>query len=753
MQNKKCMIIGFNDFSFEDYCQMLDQLGPQAAAKRDLRLAFVNYEGSRCHALGVLNKTRKMEGLTDLNLNNADFLWPVVMVLGSYLEKHGIAFDYVNLFQSEKEVLAQKLASGVINTVVITTTLYVMPHPVQEIVDFVRAHAPDVQIIIGGPYISGLFKAHERDMLGDYLSVLGGDIYINSNEGEDTLRQVLEAINANRSVTGLSRTAVLDGEDWVFGTDEPEYNELKENFVNYTLFQPRGIGRFLSTRTAKSCPYSCAFCGFPQRAGKYRYLSTSDVERELDAIKAIGTVDTLTFLDDTFNVPKQRFREIMQMMIDNKYNFKWNSFYRSDQGDPETIELMARAGCEGVFLGIESASDKMLALMRKTSRRKNYEQAITSFRSVGIATHASFIIGFPGETFETVQESLDFIEVFAPDTFRAQVWYCDPLTPIWNDREKYGITGSGFDWSHDTMNSELAASITERFFLTAEKSTWLPQFGFEQWSLFYLRRLGMEQGNILGYLDGFNAAVKHQLLHGDEAALPHSIRDRFNFSAALPTQSPPVAMPDLSMESAAHFKIAEVSLRAAAAWLDPDNSGPMSVQTGEQTQTPLKPAVSIVSSPHQENAWIVPFLKHASKVLGGGRFLLQYVAKEGAKLIAIDDMAGCSDEALYERTVTSLAQSPLLDSYENYLLSRNSRLCAAGIEMRQPVLRVFAREVPDIHYSDTGLYMHLVLASSEHGGASSRVLTNFIRWTADLSVDSAGRKRQGAEQAVFIRVQ
>lgn len=46
-------------------------------------------------------------------------------------------------------------------------------------------------------------------------------------------------------------------------------------------------------------------------------------------------------------MPKQRFREIMQMMIDNQYNFKWNSFYRSDQGDSETIALMARAGCEG----------------------------------------------------------------------------------------------------------------------------------------------------------------------------------------------------------------------------------------------------------------------------------------------------------------------------------------------------------------------------------------------------------------------
>ena len=746
MQNKKCMIIGFNDFSFDDYCQMLDQLAPEAAAKRDLRLAFVNYEGSRVHALGVLNKTREVQGLTNLNLNNADFLWPVVMVLGTYLEKHGIAFDYVNLFQNEKAVLAQKLASGTINTVVITTTLYVMPHPVQEIVDFVRSCAPEVQIIIGGPYISGLFKAHDLEMLGDYLSVLGGDIYINSNEGEDTLRQVLEALNHNRPVIGLSRTAVLDGDTWVFGADEPEYNELKENFVNYRLFEPRGIGRFLSTRTAKSCPYSCAFCGFPQRAGKYRYLSTSDVERELDAVKAIGTVDTLTFLDDTFNVPKQRFREIMQMMIDNQYNFKWNSFYRSDQGDPETIELMARAGCEGVFLGIESASDKMLALMRKTSRRKNYEQAISAFRSVGIATHASFIIGFPGETIHTVQESLDFIETFRPDTFRAQVWYCDPLTPIWNDREKYGITGSGFDWAHDTMNSELAASITERFFLTAQNSTWLPQFGFEQWSLFYLHRQGMAQGNILGYLDGFNAGVKHQLLHGDEAELPDAIIDRFRFSANLPAQSPAVPQPGLSMESATCFKAAEVRLQAAAAWLDPQNVGSMPVHTGEQMRTALNWPECLASSSDQGVAWIVALLKHACGVLQGDRFLVQYVVEEGARLIAVDDIDRCSEAALYDRVATLVARAPVLDIHDNYVLSRNSRLGACGIVLRQPVLRVFANNVV-APSSDSGLYMHLLLPSTGQG----RVLSNFVRWAPELHLANA--QSALAEQAVFIRVQ
>src|SRR4029078_1736945 len=102
---------------------------------------------------------------------------------------------------------------------------------------------------------------------------------------------------------------------------------------------------FVTLRTAKSCPFSCSFCGFPQRAGKYKYLGVELLEKELDDIRNIGTVTTLTFLDDTFNVPKERFKEILRMMIRNNYGFKWNSFFRSDHGDDEHIVMLGHTGC------------------------------------------------------------------------------------------------------------------------------------------------------------------------------------------------------------------------------------------------------------------------------------------------------------------------------------------------------------------------------------------------------------------------
>ncbi|PYX77907.1 MAG: PhpK family radical SAM P-methyltransferase, partial [Acidobacteria bacterium] len=163
-----------------------------------------------------------------------------------------------------------------------------------------------------------------------------------------------------------------------------------------------------------------------------------------NSLRELGNVTTLTFIDDTFNVPKARFKEILRMMIRNKYEFKWNCLYRSDHGDEEAIELMGRAGCEGVFLGVESGSDRMLEKMNKSARRKDYLKAIPLLRNAGISTYASLIIGFPGETYDTVQETISLVEEAQPEYFRAQLWYCDPVTPIWKKREEFGIRGSGF---------------------------------------------------------------------------------------------------------------------------------------------------------------------------------------------------------------------------------------------------------------------------------------------------------------------
>jgi len=262
------------------------------------------------------------------------------------------------------------------------------------------------------------------------------------------------------------------------------------------------------------------------------------VERELNALCDAGEVTTLTFLDDTFNVPKQRFKEMLRMMIRNKYGFRWNSYYRADHGDEETIELMRQSGCEGVFLGAESGSDTVLKKMNKTARRKDYFQAISVFRAAGIITHANLIIGFPGETRDTFAETIGLVEEAQPDFFRAQLWYADPLTPVWQKREEYGIQGMAFAWAHNTMDSATACNLVDEMFLSVKNSLWLPQWGFELWSLFYLQRWGMTREQVKVFVRCFNAVIQDGLRNSSRREIPPMLLDDLRRSCQFDSRMP-----------------------------------------------------------------------------------------------------------------------------------------------------------------------------------------------------------------------
>lgn len=508
-----CLLIGFNDYNFEDYVAQISSMGEATGGFRELNLYFLEHEGQVYHAMSLLNHLRAQSGkYHNRPLHNTDFLWPTITYLGTYLWRRGFSFDYINLFQQEKDLFRQKLLSDDILTVAITTTLYVTPQPIIDIISFIRQYNDRVKIVLGGPYVSNQIKLLSAAELEDLFFYLDADFYVLSSEGELALANIVGALKSGAGLDAIPNVVYKTDEGYVTTAAAPEWNALEENMVNYSLFPKQDMKEFVSLLTSKSCPFSCSFCGFPQRKGKYTYMSVDLVEKELNAIRDLGTVNTLTFLDDTFNVPRPRFKELLRMMIRNNYGFKWNCFYRSDHGDEETIELMAKAGCEGVFLGVESGSDAMLERMNKTSRRKHYLKAIPLLNAAGIETNVSLVLGFPGETEATVQETIDLIEQARPDYYRAQLWYCDPVTPVWNKRGEYGIEGYGFNWSHTTMDFQTACDLIYKMFLTVENSVWLPQNGLEHWSIFYLQRRGMTFDQIKTYLRCFNAAVGRKLV-------------------------------------------------------------------------------------------------------------------------------------------------------------------------------------------------------------------------------------------------
>lgn len=513
-----CLLIGFNDGNFTEFCASIRALGERSTAWRDIRTSVLAHNGGYLRALDALTVFGGQPS-APTGFHNMDFLSPAILYLGSVIKNHGFSYDYINLFQHQKEQLRQKLYAGDVRCVVITTTLYVTPEPIQEVVAFIRQCDPQVTIIIGGPYILKETIAASPNEVQSLFRYLDGDLYVMSSEGEQTLCRILLALRGDDALSDIPNCAYRSAGGYAVNPLVPEENRLEDTVIDYASFPSHDLGELVSVRTALSCPFSCAFCGFPQRAGRHRAADLSHVERELDNLRRLGTIRTITFLDDSFNVPRSRFKEILQMMIRKRYGFTWNSFLRCDHVDAETVELMREAGCEGVFIGAESGNDTMLQHMNKTVRRRHFLEIVPLFKKTGIVSHMSLIVGFPGETDDSVRDTISLVEESQPDFFRAQLWYCDPMTPIWQRRDQHAIKGAGFTWSHASMTSQAAMDWVEEMFLSVNGSIWLPQHGFELWSVFYLQRKGMSLAQVKDFLTCFNTAVKEQVLGGQRADL------------------------------------------------------------------------------------------------------------------------------------------------------------------------------------------------------------------------------------------
>lgn len=485
-----CIVIGYNELPFVDYEKSIRSLGTTTEAYRDLKLNFVDIAGEKLRYVDLLNHVYQQVDNPFKPFQSGDIPNLAAAYLTNYLIKHGFTARYINLFQDEKEQLLALLAQNPI-CVAITTTFYFINAPVNDIVSFIRANHPTVKIIVGGPLVSNHVRNFQGEMLRHIVADMKADYYVIESQGEATLARLVACIKEKRNPRTVPNLLYIEDNEFVQTSREFENNSLDTNFIDWKkLAQSSELGVTLQTRTARSCAFSCSFCGYPSRAGKLTLSSLETVKVELDAMRDLG-IKQVVFIDDTFNVPIDRFKAMCRMMIIEGYTFDWFSYFRCSNADEEAIALAAESGCKGVFLGIESGSPKILKIMNKAATIEKYTQGIELLHQHNILTFGSFIVGFPGETAETIRETTDFITDSGLQYYRTQLWYCEPGTPIQQHREKYQIKGNGFQWQHATMNSMEAIEHIDRIFLTIDSSTWLPQWYFDFWIIPYLLGRGI----------------------------------------------------------------------------------------------------------------------------------------------------------------------------------------------------------------------------------------------------------------------
>ena len=262
-------------------------------------------------------------------------------------------------------------------------------------------------------------------------------------------------------------------------------------------------------RTVRSRSFKCAFCSYPSIAGELASMEIPLVIQTLRNAKAAGIAGVF-FTDDTFNVPKDRFEHLLDAMIEAEIGLPWYSFIRCQYLDEALVAKMKRSGCMGAYLGVESGSDMILKNMKKGAIAGFYRDGIRWLKQDGIITVGSFVLGFPGETAETVEETRRFIEGSGFDFYYIQPFYYLHHEPNHQRAAEFKLTGDGIFWQHETMTSTVAAHHVARLFLQIEACCFINP-DYTLWEIAYLLHKGLTLDDIRSYRAEINHMTRQQM--------------------------------------------------------------------------------------------------------------------------------------------------------------------------------------------------------------------------------------------------
>jgi p-methyltransferase len=505
-----CILVGYNELDFDAFAGHQQAMSKHSGAYHEVKTNSLFVNGKRLPYMEVINQA--ITNATGRNPHLNVFETPPLSVnyLRNFLNQRKLHVEAINFFNYEKTRFKDLLHQSPI-AVAITTTFYIDNAPIIEVVKFVRKHSPNTKIIVGGPHIYNISCDYDQ-LTQDYiLQEIGADIYITDSQGENTLCQVMYHLRERDDLSRVPNLIYIETEGGLLKRTHRlvEQNDLDQNSIDWQTFSPEELRPITYLRTARSCPFSCSFCNYPTMAGTHVVSSLDVVERELTALREAGT-EVIVFIDDTFNVPLPRFKKLLRMMIENDFQFQWVSFLRCGNVDEEALDLMEASGCLGVLLGIESGDQTILNNMNKAVKLKRYRWGIEELKKRNIATFASLICGFPGETEATIRNTIDFINETGPTFFNVQLYYHDRRAPIHHRSAELGIKGGGYSWQHNTMTWQEAATWAQYMFKEIQNSVPLGLYSFSLWGIAYL----VAKGITIETIKSFGEITRNLLISG-----------------------------------------------------------------------------------------------------------------------------------------------------------------------------------------------------------------------------------------------
>jgi radical SAM superfamily enzyme YgiQ (UPF0313 family) len=291
-----------------------------------------------------------------------------------------------------------------------------------------RAH-PESVVALGGPQASVVDVSTMRAYPFIDLVVRG--------EAEQTLPDLVDALAASSSlgaVPGITFRRNEDGEI-VRTPDAPLVLDLDAlPFPAFHLFPEVRFCRHFPLELGRGCPFACTFCStndFFRR--RFRLKTPAHMIAEMRRVRQTYGINSFELVHDMFTVDRKRVEAFCEALLESKEEFTWGCSARTDCVDEELIALMARAGCRGIFFGIESGSSRMQKIIDKGLELNDSAERVRSCDKFKINTAVSLMAGFPDETMNDLRATAAFfVDSLRYDHADPQLSILAPLadTPI-----------------------------------------------------------------------------------------------------------------------------------------------------------------------------------------------------------------------------------------------------------------------------------------------------------------------------------
>jgi anaerobic magnesium-protoporphyrin IX monomethyl ester cyclase len=318
--------------------------------------------------------------------------------------------------------------------------------------ELVRKSLPEALLVVGGP----MPTLYPERYVGPFDLVFRGEAdlsfpnfcqdYFTHQVGRKTLYQL--DLGQYPGLYGRSLDLILDNAIIHHTRQEirsfpiPDRSGFDHAAYQRVWMEKNG-SRTISIMVTLGCPFACDFCSRPVFGHVYRKRDLDMVFEEIGQIKQLG-YDQLWIADDNFTLNLSLLRQFCQRML--KVGMKWSCLSRSTGIDADIARLMKEAGCQRVYLGLETGSNETLHLMNKKATIEDAIQAVHYFQQVGIQVAGFFIVGYPDETTASIEQTFKFALSLSLDEISFNVPFPLPGSALF---DRVSGIDPGKDWSQE----------------------------------------------------------------------------------------------------------------------------------------------------------------------------------------------------------------------------------------------------------------------------------------------------------------